>query len=142
MSIKKAISLSFLLLANVVMLAHLVVFHHHDNQITATSCAAYQEHYCSENTEQHHCHDTKNTGKCCVNENCPLSTPFTKADDFKQIKPVFNNFDFIIINIFPTYQITQITDLVGLPFRQKPYLPLFYSEFISQSMGLRAPPAC
>ena len=132
MSIKKAISLSFLLFANVVILAHSVIFHHHDSQIP-----------CNENTEQHHCcDDTGHTGKCCDSKNCLLDTPFTRNNDSNQLLPVFNNFDFVIINIVPANQIIQITDLTGLPLRQRPYPLLFYSGFISQSMGLRAPPVC
>ena len=140
MTAKKIVSLSFLLLANVVILVHSVVFHHHDHLTPVVLCVISQEHHCDGTTE-HHCHDTENTNKCCIIENCSLNAPFTKANSCKLIKPVFNNFDFIINNI-PANQITQIADLKGLPFRQKPYLPLFYSEFISQSMGLRAPPDC
>ena len=140
MRIKKVISLSFLLLANVIMLAHPVVFHHHHDQMPVTECAANQEHHCDKNTEQHCHHENKSTHKCCIIENCHLdTTPFTKANSPKQIKPTFNNFVFIA-NTFPIYQIIQAADLEGLSFREKPYLPLFCSEFISQSMGLRAPP--
>jgi hypothetical protein len=108
------------------------VFHHHDSQISVVLCAENQEH---------HCHDTENTNNCCAIENCFLNNLFTKADDFKIIKPILNNFD-IITNDFPVYLISQITDLNGLPFRQKPYIFLFYTDFVSQSAGLRAPPVC
>ena len=132
MRVKKVISLSFLLLANVVMLAHSVIFHHHDNPMSVVLCA--EDH-------EHHCPDTETPSKCCTFQNCLLGAPYTKADDFKPIKQGFDNFEFIVI-ISSSNRITPITDLTGLPFRQKPYLPLFYSEFVSQSMGLRAPPAC
>jgi len=51
MSVKKTISLSFLLLANVIMLAHSVVFHHHHDQTSAAVCALSQEHHCDENAD-------------------------------------------------------------------------------------------
>ena len=141
MNIKKVISLSFLLLANISMLAHAVAFHHHDRQLPAVICTENQKHHCDENTEPHNCPDTEHSGKCCTIENCLLSSPFTKADGFELTKSIANNFD-IIINNIPVYQTVQIINLVGLPFRQNPYVPLFYSEFIAQSIGLRAPPAC
>ena len=123
------------------MLVHSVVFHHHDNPISVVFCAENQKHHCPDHTEQHNCPDTENTHKCCTFQNCLLGAPYTKTDDFKPIKPGFDNFEFIVI-ISSSNRITPITDLTGLPFRQKPYLPLFYSEFVSQSIGLRAPPAC
>ena len=141
MTIKKVVSLSFLLLANTAIVAHSVVCHHHDNPMSVAMCAANQQHRCDENAEHQHRHDSGNTNQCCVFDNCLLNIPFTKAAGYKQIKPTFNNVVSIISN-FPVYRITQITDLAGLPFRQKPYLQLFYPEFISQSMGLRAPPGC
>jgi len=130
--VKKVISLSFLLLANVVMLAHSVIFHHHDDLIPVVVCNVNHENHCS---------DAENPSKCCIVQNCLLCAPYTKADDFKQIKPVLDNFEFIA-DIFSANQITQITDLAALPFRQKPYLLPFYSEFVAQSIGLRASPVC
>ena len=142
MSVKKAISLSFLLLANVIILVHPVVFHHHDHehQTSADVCVVNQEHHCGECTENH-CPDAENTGRCCVVKNCLLNSPFTQANTYKLTKPVFNNFDFIINNI-PVCQTIQITDLTGLSFRQIPDIFLFYTDFVAQSIGLRAPPAC
>ena len=123
------------------ILAHAVVFHHHDNQMSVVLCAENQKHHCDENTEPHNCPDTEHAQKCCTIENCLLSNPFTKADGFELTKSIVNNFDFIINNS-AVYQAVQITNLAGLPFRQNPYLPLFYVDFVAQSIGLRAPPAC
>jgi len=141
MDIKRTISVSFLLFANMVILAHSVVFHHHDCQLFAVICA--ENHNCNENAKQkNHCdHENHAKNSCCVFENCLLSKPFTKADDFKLTKPIINNFDIFFIYT-PANQTIIITDLTGLPFRQRPYLLLFYSDFISQPIGLRAPPAC
>ena len=143
LSVKKVISLSFLLFANAIILVHSVVFHHHDSQQFAVICAENQKHDCNEHTKQKkHCdHENHSKNSCCVIENCLLSNLFTKTDRFKLTKPIVSNFD-IIINNIPVYKTVQITDLAGLPFRQNPFVPLFYSEFISQSIGLRAPPVC
>ena len=141
MTVKKVISFSFLLLANIIILVHPVVFHHHDHSIIDTVCVADQEHHCDDAAKHHHSHNTENAGNCCVVKNCLLNTPFTNVDSFKQIKPAYDNL-ILIVNYFSADQVTPITDLAGLPFRQKPYLLLFYPEFISQSIGLRAPPFC
>ena len=141
MSIKKAISLSFLFLVNIAILAHSVVYHHHNDQIFSVLCTANQGHHCDGTAHEHHSHDTESPSKCCAFENCLLNTLYTKADDFKLTKSIFeeSNFD---INTFIVNQTIQIADLSGLPFRQNPDLLLLYSEYLSQSIGLRAPPTC
>jgi len=164
MNIKKTISLSFLLFANISILVHIVLFHHHDSQLSAAICAENIEHRCAANNcpdndkasncpdnksatncpdtdNANDCPDNKRAHKCCTIENCILKDFITKADGFKLSKPFFDKIDFIV-NINPACHTLQITDLTGLPFRQKPDLPFFYDEFISQSLGLRAPPAC
>ena len=137
MSIKKVISLSFLLLANIAILAHNVVCHHHNGQQSAISCTENQTHHCDENAE-YNCPCTDDTHKCCVIENCLLSNSITKAGDFKLTKTVGNSF-YIVANNTSACQTLQVTDLL---FRQKPYLSTFHSTFLSQSLGLRAPPFC
>ena len=142
MSIKKAISLSFLLLANVAILVHVFVFHHHDSQLPAVFCTETQKyHNCDGNTGQHNCPETQNAHNCCTVENCLLNDSITKSDDFKIIEPIVNNL-YIITNNALACKTFQITDLEGLPFRQKPYLPSCHLQYISQSLGLRAPPVC
>ena len=141
MTTKKVLAFSFLLIANISILAHTVLFHHHENPVSVDVCAESYKHCCSDNNKEKQNHSAEHTNKCCVFDNCILNNPFTITDNYKQIKPEFNSF-FTVKNIGAFDGITQITKLDGLPFRQKPYLLLFYTEFISQSMGLRAPPVC
>ena len=89
MSLKKTVSISFLLFVNMVVLAHSVIFHHHESQQPAVFCNENQEHYCDEDTGRHECPGTENAHKCCTIENCFLDNPFTKADVLKLTKPVF-----------------------------------------------------
>ena len=141
MSVKKTISVSFLLFVNIIMLTHSAVCHHDDQTIVAV-CSANQEHDCAQHSEHsNNCHDTEDSHTCCVIKNCLLSDFFTQTNTVRFSKPIFNTID-IIINDIPAYQTIQITDLAGLPFQQKPYIPLFYTDFVAQSIGLRAPPAC
>ena len=142
MNVKKTISVSFLLFVNIILLAHSAVCHHHDydNQTLVVVCSTNQEHNCAQHTNNQTCHDTKNAHTCCV-ENCHLNDFFTPTNTVRFSKPIFNTIDIIIHNI-PACQTIQITDLAGLPFRQKPYIPLFYTDFVAQSIGLRAPPVC
>jgi hypothetical protein len=138
MSIKKIISLSILLLANLVMLAKPVVCYY---QNTLTECVAHQAKDCCKPTKQDNCSNTKSTQKPCDTQKCVLKNLFLQESNNKLLKPVFNSFD-IITGCISDYQTIQSSDLTLLLFQQKPYVPLIYSNFISQTFGLRAPPAC
>ena len=148
MRFKKTISLSFLLFANIILLVHTVLFHHHDSQISAAFCAESQKYQCVANAHKCHCTESGHTcpgagsaHKCCTIDNCLLNDFITKVNGFKLSEPFFNKIDIIIHNT-ATCPTLRIADLTGLPFLQKPYLPHIYDAFISQSSGLRAPPAC
>ena len=143
MNIKKTISLFILLLANVIMLAQPVVryIQHHNNQELTVECSTNPNSNCCKHTEQQNSPNTTPEKKCCDTGKCLLRNLFLEEISIKLPKPIFNDFDFIISDILAC-RIIPITDFTGLPFRYKPYIPLFYADFVSQSIGLRAPPAC
>ena len=147
-SIKKAIALSFLLLANTVILVHAIICHHHHDTIPVTLVAGHHKHDC--NSYNHHHHDAQSVDRCnnypnCHEriEECSLVTIYVRLNDDKQVSQLLN-FDFdqlpYILVPFSDYSIPQIYNDAGLPFRQKPYLLSYHTEYISQSLGLRAPP--
>ena len=117
---KKRIALFFLLLANTILLAHAVIPHHH-------------------------LEDIQPVGQC-NHENmkdCPLTTLYIKFDNDKPILQTHNfnlSFSPCVLTPFSDISIFPIPDTIGLPFRQKPYLLSYYTDYISQSLGRRAPP--
>jgi hypothetical protein len=150
MSIKKAVSFSFLLLASMILLAHSLIPHHHHNQIPVALNIANHEHG-SDATHDHHHHDdaapaehNDNSHGHEVIEDCLLEKAFVRIGSDRQAFQTLDfNFDLLpcLLPLFSGYSISQITDN-GLPFRQKPYLQSFHTDYISQSLGLRAPPVC
>ncbi|MDR0795238.1 MAG: hypothetical protein LBE79_04185 [Tannerella sp.] len=147
---KKVISLSLFLLANIILLVHTVIpHHHHANEIICfydSHCENSQEACANEYQDAqtgHHEHKRNaSSEKCCVIDDSYTFThnnlktschPYKKCDCGKKI------FYSLISNVFYS------SDFVNDPeihFRQNPFVPLFYSVFISQSIGLRAPPVC
>jgi hypothetical protein len=119
---KKTVALSFMLLAGITLLAHAVIsHHHHDDNINAGECTAPNK---------------------CVDD-CSLENIYIKFDNDKQVSQSLDfNFDLLpcFFALFPDYFIHPIVLDIGLPFRQKPYIIDFCTEFISRSTGLRAPP--
>ncbi len=142
MNIKKVIALSIILLANTIMLAKpAVCYYLRTNQTPATECAAKQKNDCCKHNKQDNSPGKNNTPKDFGTHKCVLKNLFLQENSNKIPKLIANDFNTITGNI-PDCQTTQTTDLTGLPFRQKPYIPIFYDDFVSHSIGLRAPPAC
>ena len=142
MRLKKAISLFFLLLANVIILVHIAIPHiHHSNTVVCFGVT-----HCEEHDEAHsHSHDTgchtHDDGEGL--EECPLKEQYVRFENITSLADYgLHNVQYPVLFLFAINLVVEITDLEGLPFRQNPYVPLFYSEFISQSIGLRAPPVC
>ena len=147
LNVKRGISISFLLLTNVILLTHSVAFHHHHDGIPIASPAAHHDHDCS----AHHHNDSQPVERCnhlhCPGniEDCTLTTIYIRFDNVRQIVQLHSlDFDLspCVFTLSPDYSAPHIADDVGLPFRQKPYLISYLSEYISQSLGLRAPPFC
>ena len=148
-SVKKAIALSFLLLANVIILAHTVISHHHHDAIFVTCTTAYHENDC--NLPNHHHDDDQPAGQCdkpyCHGsfEGCALETIYVNSCKCKQTFQLHDcRFELLpcVSTLFSDNSAPILDDDIGLPFRQNPYLQSYNTEYISQSLGLRAPPAC
>jgi len=127
----RKISLSFLMLANAILLAHAVIPHHHcDEMCIASTATAHHGHDCDLQSHK----DIKF---------CSLTIIYAKFDNEKTVSQSYHS-DFhlapFIFALLPNYSLPQIENDAGLPFRQKPYLLSYLTEYTSQSIGLRAPP--
>lgn len=152
---KKIISTSLLLLANIIMLAHTIVPHHHHNGFVV----ALLERNIKERSQDHHHassghnhtpsdhHQTPSTHNHESNsetEKCALNEVYTRSDNSPKFE-CYENCDYKTSKTFVSPRGIDKFSLVnegGLPFRQKPYIESYYSKFSSGSIGLRAPPVC
>lgn len=154
---KKAIPFIFLLLANIIILAHTFVPHHHHDSIAvaivntfSADDEAVHNHGHGNNHIHTHSHDKANNTKAHdhsgheLSEECLLNAPYLRQNQVKQFSSADNDFspvpDFIIL--FSLVPRININDYGELPFIQKPYLISYHTTYISQSLGLRAPPVC
>lgn len=140
---RKAISVFFILLANMVILAHTVVPHHHHNKVFASVVSLFDgdaqhksEHH---HGTTHHHNDTDKSEECLINE--VYVATFRVQDDAEIAQPLHINLDW-----HPLFAITSFSSgipiLQAFSFRQKPYIELIHPIFITHSSGLRAPPFC
>ncbi|MDR0367738.1 MAG: hypothetical protein LBH82_01185 [Bacteroidales bacterium] len=146
---KKIVSISFLLFANIILLASAVVPHHHHSYDPSVIYFAHQDHcvavgHCCEEAnlptdQQGDTHNQTDT------DDCLLQQSYINAGNNKQLSPSPDlGFDVLpcVLSLLFGNIVPNTDHLQGLPFRQKPYLHSYHTEFISQSLGLRAPPVC
>ena len=139
---KRAIPLSFLLFANVILLAYLVVPHHHHEK----TGACFADFLCKDGNEKHHHEPTNKHEKNSFPEQCCFDVYVLTGNNTKPACRFHKKCDcghhLPYATILTTLYTCDFVDDTVIYFRQNPFVPLFYSEFISQSIGLRAPPVC
>lgn len=152
---KKIISTSLLLLANIIMLAHTIVPHHHHNGFVVALLErnikerSQDHHHASSDhnhtpSDHHQAPSTHNHESNSETEKCALNEVYTRSDNSPKFE-CYENCDYKTSKTFVSPRGIDKFSLVnegGLPFRQKPYIESYYSKFSSGSIGLRAPPVC
>ncbi len=155
--VKKVISYGFLLLANIILLAHAVIPHHHHNGgITLYICYFLP----SNHTEEHrhnlyhshadgHCHVADNhSHERDISDYCLLNSPYIRANQNRQENVTSSNWDSP-----PDTSLSYPCDCAACqaiipidygngPFRHAPYIPFSHCSYLAHSTGLRAPPVC
>ena len=141
---KKTIALLFLLLANSILLVHSFVPHHHHGNMEACfnshcSCEeAHQHEHHDKHAHQHEHEENPTSGQCCNIDNCYIPTE-NKINIACQIHTKCDcTQEYLLIS--DILKVQDFVDDTEIHFRQNPYVPIFYANFISQSLGLRAPP--
>lgn len=142
---KKALALSFLLLANIAMLAHSAIPHHYHEGIPVAvtgACSAdgeeEEEHVCSSCCHPHE-------PSSATVEDCLLTQMYVRtAGSDRQPDDVGCNIPFLLLCApCPTFGSADVpNDLSSASFVQKPYVQSYNTIFVARSLGLRAPPAC
>lgn len=145
------IRIFFLLLANVIILVHSFIPHYHVGE-NVHCCTAGHHHYenhpqdfhfhpggvlLPQKTEKHH-------GGISF-EDCLLDRIYIRFDNSNHtLQSANTEIVFLITSLFLNSLDSVLfeTDTGNFPFRQKPYLQTSYTEVISRSSGLRAPPFC
>ena len=138
---KKAIALTFILLANIILLAHAVIPHHeHDNMLIClfdSHCGEYDATHSDSDCDHHH-------NQACSDRCCLIDNIFDPSDNKeKTICQMPLRYDCQ----HPLYLLTSnslalqvLFDNTLLLFLFAPFIDTCHIDFISQSLGLRAPP--
>ena len=125
-------ALSFLLLANIILLVHAVVPHHNHEDIGI--CFINFSHSCEHEENSY-------PEKCCIIDN-DYTPAENKIKTSCHIHAKCNCGQILSAPVLTSLYIHNFVNDTQIDFRQNFYVPLFYSEHISLSTGLRAPPIC
>ena len=134
--IKQGATLFFILLANIILLAHAAIPHHNHNK----EVCIVNSHCQTNSNDSKHKHDSKKDTECCILKQVVViltnsvrqECNFTDLNDNHQ--PLYD-YQAILLN----YEL----ELFVSKFATNPHVPLIsssYTHFVSTALGLRAPP--
>ena len=146
---KKAIAVSFLMLANIMILAHAVMPHHHHENAGVYFIDSHCE-YCKEvqNHEHHNipnhlcgCEGNPSESHCIIDHIYIPAYNHTIKSTVCHIHSKCKG-DHVLETLVPnSLNIHDFADKTLIPFQQKLYAVAYHTDHIAQSLGLRAPPS-
>lgn len=136
---RKRLAILFLLLANLVFLAHAAIPHHHHGSV-----ACFAVSHCDESDDHgdhcdgaEHSHDHSDSSLCRVLQDVVAS----ETSSYK-FKIEINDFQSLIHAIIPDFSNLENEELdINLLLRDASFKS-FYKSIIVSCQGLRAPPVC
>lgn len=146
---KKAVGFLFILLANIVLLAHTVIPHHH-NRNDVDSCNLWHHKLAGDAGKCCHFHTPQtdpgkeNEPPVLSFEECLLDRIYIRfANHSHTLEPTDSDPGLALFLFYLPGRLVAIQPVDRpLPFRQKPYPQSCYSHSVARSAGRRAPPFC
>ncbi len=146
---KRSIAIAFLFFANIVLLAMAVIPHHHHGEaicFVKSHCEQEDNHdkacHYQDNSQPLHGHEHSQDANCCRVADWVLTNVDvnSKHECFGHCATcgIDNG---LFVAILPELQDLSVQS-VRLPCRQIPVIETYLCLFVSQILGLRAPPLC
>jgi hypothetical protein len=136
---KKLIAYSFIFLANLAILAHAVLPHHHHEQqvcFERAHCTDDAEAFSHNSTEHNHQHDATDNTTCVLSQAVIIPLSQTKSISNCDHRSGTDNHDFFIISNFGYDDFQSYSETKA----SAPEFHSFLISFVTTSLGLRAPP--
>jgi hypothetical protein len=141
---KRAISITFLLLANIILLAHVIIPHHHHTMqvcLVSSHCTEDGDHSNTREGHKDHQHDDQGDTQCVLNQIVLIPANTLKKDNTLFIA---NSDDFKadhaqLCLLYFTFKLPEKSSFPSL--KNQDEVPSLFGALISHSLGLRAPPA-
>jgi len=139
--IKRVSAILFIMLANIILLAHTVISHHHVKGIPSVVMLLHDHHDDHHDSTKHHDEgqdhdDNEGTERCILK-----LTFFSPSDSSKSDKCIEHSDKSVTTEAIPSdYERLSVAIQLFLSLSPPPDLNIFYSVFVNQGCGLRAPP--
>jgi len=140
---KKAIALFILLLANITILVHAFVPHHHHENIPfciSSHCVDSNIAHDSSTSCDPHQHEGNSSSGDCLIDNI-----YTRATNDRQVLDSGDN-DYTqlphFLLLFCSDCFIKLSNTEAKKIELTPYLSSYHTTFVTRSLGLRAPPVC
>ena len=139
--IRKSTAYFLMILANIVLLAHAVVPHHHHHEQVCIESACCQEdipdhgHNSPQDNHQHD--DSKNSGTCILKQAIALPSNLGKQE-LKYIESTDSPSHFFLFTLNNEASETVTPAILNTVFATESRFS--YTDYITSSAGLRAPP--
>lgn len=143
---KRLIALTLLMLANIFLLAHVVLPHsHHDGVVCFSLEEMVHQHHCSHNHVDAcdcNCHHAENHHHHGDSEDCNLKEIVIRQDNnsHHEILPCATCLS-LLYTIYSLNDLYLVVPEYGHRLVQKPYLITYIPPYVGTISGLRAPPA-
>lgn len=138
--LKKITAYSFLIIANIVLLAHAVIPHHHHHQqvcIENTHCVDDEFAHTHDSSEHNHHHDGNNSDNSCyLKQAAVISSVQSKLSHSCNRCPDNHHHDFIITPNFEFDEFHSFSAAVSCI----PEISFTITSYVTRTLGLRAPP--
>ena len=152
---KRITAIFFILLANIALLAHAVIPHHHHDKVAVAIINIFEGHqsHNHENDEhdhshhhhqtaEHHSHHHSHNGdaeECLISDTVYI--PSKIQEDLANADWLDGqDFDIELIWIADNISIASCFEVLSL--KPKPYTARIHLDCLTRSIGLRAPPVC
>lgn len=151
---KRITAIFFILLANIALLAHAVIPHHHHDKVAVAIINIFEGHqsHNHENDEhdhshhhqtaEHHSHHHSHNGdaeECLISDTVYI--PSKIQEDLANADWLDGqDFDIELIWIADNISIAPCFEVLSL--KPKPYTARIHLDCLTRSIGLRAPPVC
>ena len=150
---KRALSIWFIMLANVLILAHAVIPHHHHNKVLVAIVNVLDEVPLDNHSHGHGHHHGEATHQHAEGEDCLVSEAVAAATlrfqtdqsthQVNPTQPLPDSGHYLLLCAIVCYFDPSLNLFNVNKVRKKwPYLPHGHAQYVARASGLRAPPVC
>ena len=141
--IRNITALFFISMANIILLAHVLVPHHHHTLqvcVTSSDCQDHEQEHSPQFCHHNHQNDAEDCEPCVFKQILVIPANGIKKESVLSASPDVDH-DLSKVQFLLFYNLLVVPEIVSFTFSKTPvFTPSLYTTRISHHCGLRAPP--